>query len=64
MSANVSLTVSTNKPNYPVTGGGQLAYVLIEAMPTQAVAHVQMPLNFCFVLDHSGSMAGDKLKSM
>ncbi len=64
MPGEVSLTVSTNRSHYPVTGGNQLAYVLIEAMPTQVVADIQMPLNFCFVLDHSGSMAGEKLENM
>jgi len=41
-----------------------LAYVLIEAKPTGAVANVQMPLNFSLVLDHSGSMSGEKLRNL
>jgi Ca-activated chloride channel family protein len=60
----VQLTVQTNKTTFPCTGGQQLAYVLIEAMPTGAVADVQMPLNFSLVLDHSGSMSGKKLANL
>jgi Ca-activated chloride channel family protein len=52
------------KPNVPVTNTQQLAYVLIKAKPTGAMADVQMPLNFSLVLDHSGSMAGDKLRNL
>jgi len=52
------------KPNAPVTNTQQLAYVLIEAKPTGAVANVQMPLNFSLVLDNSGSMSGEKLQNL
>lgn len=64
MSDEVQLTVQTNKSAFPATGGQQLVYVLIEAMPTGAVANVQMPLNFSLVLDHSGSMSGAKLANL
>jgi Ca-activated chloride channel family protein len=64
MPGEVQLTVQTNKMLFPSTGGQQLAYVLIEAMPTGAVASVQMPLNFGLVLDHSGSMSGAKLDNL
>ena len=64
MPGEVQLTVQTNKMTFPATGGQQLAYVLIEAMPTEAVANVQMPLNFGLVLDHSGSMSGVKLANL
>ncbi|MGC9358005.1 MAG: vWA domain-containing protein, partial [Anaerolineae bacterium] len=64
MADEVSLKVQTNKQVFPVTGGDQLVYVLMEVMPTGAVADVQMPLNFCLVLDHSGSMSGRKLASL
>ena len=64
MPGEVQLTVQTNKTTFPATGGQQLVYVLIEAMPTGAVAHVQMPLNFGLVLDHSGSMSGAKLANL
>ena len=64
MAGEVQLNVQTNKTTFPATGGQQLAYLLIEAMPTAAVAHVQMPLNFGLVLDHSGSMSGAKLANL
>jgi len=64
MPGEVELTVQTNKTTFPVTGGQQLVYVLIKAMPTGAVASVQMPLNFSLVLDHSGSMSGAKLTNL
>ncbi len=64
MSGEVKLTVQTNKQTFPASGGQQLTYVLIEAMPTGAVADVQMPLNFSLVLDHSGSMSGAKLDNL
>ena len=64
MAGEVSLNVQLNKTQFPVTGGPQLAYVLIEVMPTAALANVQMPINFSLVLDHSGSMSGRKLADL
>jgi len=64
MPGEVQLAVQTNKTMFPATGGQQLVYVLIEAMPTGAIANVQMPLNFGLVLDHSGSMSGRKLTNL
>jgi Ca-activated chloride channel family protein len=64
MGGEVQLTVQTNKDTFPATGGQQLTYVLIEAMPIGVAADVKMPLNFSLVLDHSGSMSGAKLDSL
>ncbi len=64
MPGEIQLTVQTNRPFFPATGGTQLAYVLIEARPVGAVTQVRMPLNFGFVLDHSGSMSGAKLANL
>lgn len=65
MAGEVSLTCTLGKPTVQATNTPQLAYVLIEAKPTGAVANVQMPVNLALVLDHSGSMStGDKLRNM
>jgi len=59
MAGEVQLTCITHRDNFPVLAQSQLAYVLVELMPTQVMANIQMPLNFCFVLDQSGSMGDD-----
>jgi Ca-activated chloride channel family protein len=64
MPGEVTLAHQVGKEFMPVTGGSQLAYVLIEARPTEMMAQVRMPLNFALVLDHSGSMKGAKLKNV
>ncbi len=64
MPGEVTLTHQVGKDFMPVTGGSQLAYVLVELQPTEMVAQVRMPLNFALVLDHSGSMKGAKLKNV
>lgn len=64
MAGEVVLNVQMNRPAFPATSSTQLAYVLIEARPVGAVAQMRMPLNFAFVLDHSGSMVGAKLANL
>ncbi|MBS1252383.1 MAG: hypothetical protein MAG451_01422 [Anaerolineales bacterium] len=64
MAGEVTLTATPNKASFPVTSTPQLAYVLIEVKPTSAVQDVRMPLNFGFVLDHSGSMRGEKIEQL
>ena len=64
MPGEVTLEHQVGKDFMPVTGGSQVAYVLLEARPTQMMAQVRMPLNFALVLDHSGSMKGAKLKNV
>lgn len=64
MAGELKLTTTLNKASLPVTSTQQLAYILIEIMPTEAIARVRMPLNFGFVLDHSGSMSGDKIEQL
>ncbi len=64
MPGEVTLNCQLGKDQLPVTGGSQVAYVLVEAKPTEMMAQVRMPLNFAIVLDRSGSMKGAKLNSV
>ena len=64
MAGEVTLTATPNKTNFPVINTPQLAYVLAEVKPTAVLKDVRMPLNFGFVLDHSGSMRGEKIKQL
>ncbi len=64
MPGEVTLVHQLGKDFMPVTGGSQVAYVLLEAKPTEIMAQVRMPLNFALVIDHSGSMRGAKLKNV
>ncbi len=64
MPGEVTLAHQVGKDYMPVTGGSQLAYVLLETKPTELMAQVRMPLNFALVLNHSGSMKGPKLQNV
>src|SRR5579872_7333214 len=64
MPGEVTLAHQVGKEYMPVTGGSQLAYVLLEATPSEMMAQVRMPFNFALVLDHSGSMKGAKLRNV
>jgi Ca-activated chloride channel family protein len=64
MPGEVTLAHQVGKDFMPITGGSQVAYVLLEAKPTEMMAQVRMPLNFALVLDHSGSMKGAKLNNV
>ncbi len=63
MADAVTLTCTWGRAPLPVTGTPQVAYLLVEATPAIQPS-VPVPLNFCFVLDRSGSMQGAKLESM
>lgn len=63
MADAVTLTCTWGRAPLPVTGTPQVAYLLVEATPATKPS-VPVPLNFCFVLDRSGSMQGAKLESM
>jgi len=62
MSGEVQLTGTLARPALPALATPQVVYLLLEAQTTAAVSHVQMPVNVGFVLDHSGSMKGDKMR--
>lgn len=64
MSEALQLVCTTNKSNVPVLNQPQLVYVLTELFPGTALANVRLPLNFTLLLDRSGSMAGEKLRTM
>ena len=66
MSGEVDVTVTLNRPQYPVLTSEQVAYVYIETKPTGAMpaAVGSAPLNLSFVLDRSGSMAGQNIQNL
>ncbi len=64
MANDLTLTCRLNKASLPVINTQQLVYVLIEAVPGEGMAQVQMPLNLSLVLDKSGSMSGKKIQNL
>ncbi|MHC4592835.1 MAG: vWA domain-containing protein [Planctomycetota bacterium] len=62
--AQVQVACTLNKPYLPVLKTQQLAYVYVEMKAAEGVVDVQAPLNISLVLDKSGSMEGDKIKSL
>ncbi|MGD2205383.1 MAG: VWA domain-containing protein [Anaerolineae bacterium] len=64
MGNDVALACRLNKAHLPVMDTQQLIYLLIEMIPGESVAQVQMPLNLSLVLDKSGSMQGAKIQNL
>lgn len=64
MAGEIQLRQTLARPYLPAAQTPQVAYVLIEVIPTAVTANVQMPVNVAFVLDRSGSMRGNKLRAM
>src|ERR671926_259618 len=61
MAGEVNLRATLGRPFLATVDTPQVAYLLLEILPSQAVAQVRMPINVSFVLDHSGSMKGEKM---
>ncbi len=64
MANDITLNCRLNKAHLPVMNTQQLVYVLLEALPGDAMAQVEMPLNLSLVLDKSGSMQGQKIENL
>ena len=63
MPDSVQLTCTWGRNPLIITSAPQVNYLLVEAAPLVAASQLA-PLNFCLVLDRSGSMQGPKLASM
>lgn len=64
MSKALELSSQCSRSSVPILQGAQLVHVLTELQPSASTAKRRLPLNFVLLLDHSGSMAGDKLHTM
>ena len=61
MANELNLITTLNKPAVPLSSTQQLIYALVHVKPNEVISRSRMSLNFGFVLDHSGSMRGDKI---
>src|SRR5689334_12722063 len=59
---SISLICTWGRAPLPASASPQIGYLFVEAQPAAATEAV--PLNFCLVLDRSGSMQGAKLAAM
>ncbi len=64
MSNALELSSLCSRSSVPVLQQPQQIYVLTELYPAATTAKQRLPLNFALLLDHSGSMSGDKLRTM
>ena len=62
MAGEVNIQATLHRAAYLSMDTPQQAYILLEILPTAAT--VRQAVNFCLVLDRSGSMAGEKLRQM
>jgi Ca-activated chloride channel homolog len=60
----LQFSVSCNRSAVAVMSQPQLVYVLSEILPGGDIVETRLPLNFCLVLDRSGSMSGEKIRTM
>jgi Ca-activated chloride channel family protein len=64
MSKVIDLTSLCNRSSIPLLNQPQLVYILTELSPGKSTSKTRLPINFTMVLDHSGSMAGEKIRTM
>ena len=64
MSKVIDLTSLCNRSSIPLLNQPQLVYILTELSPGKSTSKTRLPINFTLVLDHSGSMAGEKIRTM
>jgi Ca-activated chloride channel family protein len=62
MPNDITLTCTWGRAPLPASSSPQIGYLFVEARA--AAASEAVPLNFCLVLDRSGSMQGAKLAAM
>lgn len=64
MADEVKLKATVARPKMLANAAPQIQYVLLEAIPVGEGLTESAPLNLCFVLDRSGSMAGEKIANL
>lgn len=64
MADEVKLITTLARPKMLANAAPQLQYVLLEVVPVGEGLPQAAPLNLCFVLDRSGSMAGEKIENL
>jgi Ca-activated chloride channel family protein len=64
MANEVKLAVTLARAKMLANAAPQVQYALVEVIPVGGGLPEAAPLNLCFVLDRSGSMAGEKIENL